>query len=61
MKLATNITVTQPSDAYMTLTLPQTGQVPEAPYAILLPLGALGLLAGGYVVARKRRTAQAAA
>lgn len=34
--------------------------IPEAPYAALLPLGALAVLGGGYLVLRNRRSTQAA-
>jgi hypothetical protein len=39
-----------------TTTIPGT-DVPEAPYAALLPLGALALLGGGYIVHRSRKAA----
>jgi hypothetical protein len=49
-------------NAFITLTVPGTFPfTPEAPMAILLPLGALGLLAGGIVLARRRRSARLAA
>ena len=34
--------------------------IPESPFAILLPVGAMGLLIGGFAVARKRRAASIA-
>jgi hypothetical protein len=38
-----------------------TPPVPEAPYAIFLPLGALAVLAGGYVIVRNRKRTPSAA
>jgi hypothetical protein len=62
LKVTVNQSLVNPGDALLTLTLaPPGGQVPEVPYAILLPLGAAVLLTGGYVISRRRRNAHAAA
>jgi hypothetical protein len=43
--------------AFITLTLQApTAQTPEVPYAIILPIGALFVMAGGYVVMRRRQS-----
>jgi hypothetical protein len=56
LKLTTSDSTNNASDAFLTLTLPQpVAAVPETNYDILLPAGALLLMAGAYVVARKRR------
>ena len=39
-----------------TTTIPGT-DVPEAPYVALLPLGALALIGGGYIIRRSRKAA----
>jgi hypothetical protein len=45
----------------ITLTLsPPNGQVPEVPYAVILPIGAL-IVGGGFLLIRRRRAHQAAA
>jgi hypothetical protein len=56
----TNFATTPGQDSFITLAF-GSAVTPEAPYAILLPLGALGLLGGGYVISRKRRHGHAAA
>ena len=61
VRMSTNNTITTGTEAYFSFALIKTAQVPEAPYAILLPVGALLLFGGGYVVTRRRRSSQAAA
>jgi hypothetical protein len=61
VRMSTNNTVSTTDQAFFSFALVRPPQVPEAPYAILLPVGALVLFGGGYVVTRRRRSSQAAA
>jgi hypothetical protein len=61
IRMSTNNTITTGTESYMSFALVKVPPVPEAPYAILLPAGALLLFGGGYVVTRRRRSSQAAA
>jgi len=48
-----------PDQAFITFALPNSGpppSTPEVPLAIVLPIGAVGLLAGAYVINRRRHT-----
>jgi hypothetical protein len=61
VRMSTNNTVGTTDQAFFSFALIRAPQVPEAPYAILLPAGALLLFGGGYVVTRRRRSSQASA
>jgi hypothetical protein len=63
LRMATSVANSTPDQQFVTMQIPNSpsSQVPEAPMAILLPLGALGLLGGGVVLTRRRRHARAAA
>jgi hypothetical protein len=49
-------TTTTTEASTTTTTIPGT-DVPEAPYAALLPLGAVALIGGGYIIRRSRKAA----
>jgi hypothetical protein len=61
VRMATSLTAPTTDQAFFSFALVRPPQVPEAPYAILLPTGALLLFGGGYVVTRRRRSGQATA
>jgi hypothetical protein len=61
IRMSTNPTVTTTDQAFFSFALVHVPPVPEAPYAILLPVGALLLLGGGYLLNRKRHSGRAAA
>lgn len=62
LRASTNNSAVTGDQVFKTLTIPSTFPfTPEAPMAILLPLGAGGLLAGGIVLGRRRRSARLAA
>jgi len=55
LKLTNLDTSAQSTDAFLTMTLAEPGaQIPETPIALLLPISAVLLLGGGYVVFRRR-------
>ena len=61
VKLSTSNGQDTSDQVFATLVLPDShGDVPEVPYAVILPIGAIGLGAA-YFVIRKRRTAWTAA
>jgi hypothetical protein len=56
LKLTTNDSQVNPGDAFETMQLPEpVANVPETPYAVLLPIGAVLLLGAGFGVTRIRR------
>jgi hypothetical protein len=62
LRASSNNATATTDQIFDTLTIPSTFPfTPEAPVAILLPLGAAGLLAGGLVFGRRRRAARVAA
>ena len=62
LRASSNNSAVTSDQALITLTIPDTFPfTPEAPMAILLPVGASGLLAGGFIFARRRRSARLAA
>jgi hypothetical protein len=63
LRISTNKVAVTGDQAYLTLTLPDAsggGEVPEVPYAVVLPLGAAAI-GGAFFFIRKRRAAHAAA
>ena len=61
LRMSTNDTAVTTDQAFIHLVIPDTpAQTPEAPFAILLPVGAVGLLGGAVLFARRRRSVRAA-
>jgi hypothetical protein len=64
VRMSTSNAAVTSDQAFLPIQLPDTKTpppvAPEAPYAVLLPLGAVGL-AGGFVLLRKRRPSAASA
>jgi hypothetical protein len=65
VRVSSNNTATTQDQAFLNITLPQGDggpppDTPEVPFAVLLPLGAIGI-GGSYFVIRKRRAVRAAA
>jgi len=61
IRVSSNNAAPTPDQAFLVISLPDTvAQTPEVPYAVILPIGALGI-GGSYFVIRKRRSARAAA
>jgi hypothetical protein len=57
LRMSSNNSASTSDQAFLTLSIPDTpSQTPEAPFAVLLPLGALGLLGGGFMITRRRRS-----
>jgi hypothetical protein len=57
VRVSTDQNNTTSDQQYLTMTLPDTnpqGQIPEVPYAVILPIGAVGI-GGAFLVIRKRR------
>jgi hypothetical protein len=62
MRMSTSNSGSTTDQQFLGLVIPGQGaSVPEAPFAVLLPVGAIGLLGGGLLLARRRRSARAAA
>lgn len=62
LRASSNNSAVTTDQVFITLTIPSTfPYTPEAPLAILLPIGAAGLLVGGLVLNRRRRSVRAAA
>jgi hypothetical protein len=63
LRVSSNNAAVTSDQAFDTLSLQSgpTGSVPETPYAVLLPIGAVAVLGGGVVIMRRRRKSHAAA
>jgi hypothetical protein len=63
LRVSSNNAAVTSDQQLITLTIPSapTNQTPESPLAILLPIGAAGLLGGGVLIARRRRSNRLAA
>ena len=62
IRVSTNNTAATADQTFLTLQLPdavQGGEVPEVPYAVVLPIGAVAI-GGAFLVVRKRRSAHVA-
>jgi hypothetical protein len=61
LRVSSNNTASTSDQQFLTMTLPGSSPVtPEVPYAVLLPLGAIAV-GGGYFLIRRRRAAHASA
>ncbi len=62
LRMSSNDSASTSDQAFLALSIPDTpAQTPEAPFAVLLPLGAVGLLGGVVAFSRRRRAQRAAA
>lgn len=62
LRMSTSDQIVTADQAFIHLTIPNTpAGVPESSFAVLLPIGAAGLLAAGVIITRRRRSTRMAA